>query len=144
MLVGRDLMSVGEVRTACNLPHSVYAACDRDGVGYVLPFNVAPKPSADPPWRLIQNAMFINDKYEKWQVRFESYKTIPLVVEEGWYCFTLGLRAGYHHVRLTEELSRMCGGKVWLQPGQFEELKTEGLLLEGIRWNHLVVRAWWQ
>jgi hypothetical protein len=112
-----------------------YRVRRKEEVHAVLPFNLAPKPSADPPWRLIQNAMLLNDLYERWRVKFESCKTIPLVVEQGWYCFTLDLRAGYHHVRLTEELARMCGGKVWLSAADFSSLGAEGLIPEGVCWN---------
>ena len=112
-----------------------YRARRREEVDAVLPFNLAPKPSADPPWRLIQNAMVLNDLYEKWRVKFESCKTIPLVVEPGWYCFTLDLRAGYHHVRLTEELARMCGGKIWLTAAEFTALSEEGLIPGGVTWD---------
>ena len=79
--------------------------------------------------------MLINDYYDKWRVRFESARTLPLVVEAGWFMFTLDLRAGYHHVRLSEGLSRKCGGKVKLSAKQFEELRAGGWLPSDVTWG---------
>ena len=79
----------------------------------VIPLNLAPKPGAEPPWRLICNAIEVNKcAVGAWPVRYEGVHTLPMVLEDGAYGFTLDLKDGYYAMWLQEASRGVFGGEV--------------------------------
>jgi hypothetical protein len=104
---------------------------DRSGVDNVLPANLAPKPSKEPPWRLISNAISVNEFLELWSVRYETLKTVPLVVQKNDWIFSIDLTDAYHQFLLVEESRRLFGHSVLITAAQLLVLKEAGKLPEG-------------
>ena len=98
----------------------------------VIPLNLAPKPSASPPWRLIVNAIELNKHaVGKWPVKYEGLYTLPMVVDEGQFGFSLDLKDGYYGVFLQEASRGLCGAQLEFEQAQVDRLQELGCL-EGI------------
>jgi uncharacterized protein YidB (DUF937 family) len=65
-----------------------------------LPMNLAPKPSKLPPWRLILNCMELNEYIALWSVRYETLRTVPLVVKLGDWLFSIDFTDAYYQLLL--------------------------------------------
>ena len=91
------------------LMKGAYEVVEREGVDNVLPMNLAPKPGKEPPWRLISNAMSVNEFIRLWSVRYETLKTVPLVVRQGDWLFSVDLTDAYHQWLLLERSRRSIG-----------------------------------
>jgi hypothetical protein len=112
-----------------------YECVERSGVDNVLPMNLAPKPTKEPPWRLISNAMLVNCFLLLWSVRYETLRTVPLVVRQGDWLFSVDLTDAYHQWLLVEESRRLFGHSVELTQLQMLELERKGRLPEGFVWD---------
>ena len=104
---------------------------DRSEVDNVLPANLAPKPSKVPPWRLISNAIAVNEFLELWSVRYETLKTVPLVVQQNDWIFSIDLTDAYHQFLLVEQSRRLFGHSVIVTAEQLRQLEEAGMLPEG-------------
>ena len=104
---------------------------DRSGVDNVLPTNLAPKPSKEPPWRLISNAMLVNEFLELCSVRYETLKTVPLVVQKNDWIFSIDLTDTYHQFLLVGENRRLFGHPVLITTAQLLALQEAGKPPEG-------------
>jgi hypothetical protein len=89
------------------------------------------KAEKGPPWRLIFNAIVVNAFIELWSVRYETLKTVPLVVSSGDWLFSIDLTDAYHQWSLTEESRRLFGHSVWLSQEQVQALFEAGKLPDG-------------
>ena len=70
----------------------------------IIPLNLAPKQGAKPPWRLIVNAIEVNEHVVgKWPCRYEGLQTLPMVVSEGCSGLAMDLKDGYYACWLQEE-----------------------------------------
>jgi hypothetical protein len=112
-----------------------YEVVNREGVDNVLPMNLAPKPTKVPPWRLISNAMSVNEFLRLWSVRYETLKTVPLVVRQGDWLFSIDLTDAYHQWLLLEKSRRLFGHSLELSQDQVQELSDVGRLPEGFVWD---------
>ena len=110
------------------LKGSYEVVADRSGVDNVIPANLAPKPSKEPPWRLISNAMGVNKLLGLWSVRYETLRTVPLVVKQSDWVFSIDLTDAYHQFLLTEESRRLFGHKLRLTHEQVVQLEQAGKL----------------
>ena len=112
-----------------DLRRGTYEVCQRSDLDVVLPFNLAPKPDGKPhPWRVCQRACVVNDALNDIRVRFEGYKTIPMVVSEGCWMFCIDLQSGYQQVLVSERVKRLQGGKLWMPKEHLLVLIEMGLI----------------
>jgi len=101
-----------------------------------LPMNLAPKPGKLPPWRLILNCMELNEFVALWSVRYETLKTVPLVVDQGDWIFSIDFTDAYYQLLLDAVSQRLVGAGLELTQEQVQALANEGLLPEGFEWDH--------
>lgn len=84
---------------------------------------------------LISNAMAVNAFVALWSVRYETLKTVPLVVRQGDWLFSVDLTDAYHQWRMTEKSRRLFGHSLELTQQQMRELEEAGLLPEAYEWD---------
>ena len=123
------------------LMKGAYEVVEREGVDNVLPMNLAPKPGKEPPWRLISNAMSVNEFIRLWSVRYETLKTVPLVVRQGDWLFSVDLTDAYHQWLLLERSRRLFGHSLELTQAQLRKLHVAGRLPEGFAWDEAAERV---
>ena len=102
--------------------------------GNILPLNLAPKPTKDPPWRIICNAIDLNCFVQTWRVRYESVKSCGILMREGDWAFSIDLEDAYYSCLLKSSCRNLFGAKVAMPAEQLRKLKEAGLLpqeLEG-------------
>jgi hypothetical protein len=117
------------------LTKGAYEVTTRLGVDNVIPMNLAPKPTKDPPWRLISNATEPNEFFPLWSVRYETLRTVPLVVRPGDWLFSIDLTDAYHQFALTERSRRLFRHRIRLQQEDVRRLAELGLLPEDFHWD---------
>jgi hypothetical protein len=110
------------------LKGSYEVVADRSGVDNVLPANLAPKPSKEPPWRLISNAMAVNEFLLLWSVRYETLRTVPLVMKQGDWLFMVDLTDAYHQFFLTVRSRRLFGHRIVFPQALLDQLERAGKL----------------
>ena len=94
----------------------------------LVPFNLTPKESAIPPWRLINNAMKFNEHIKRrWKVKYEGLQTLAMVLRQGDWGFTLDLKDGYYALWLAEISRGLLAGRVEVTAKMAELLVREGL-----------------
>ena len=106
-----------------------------DEVCNKMPLNLAPKPGKEPPWRLILNCMTLNEFVALWGVRYETLRTVPLVVVKGDWLFSIDFTDAYYQILLDLASQRLVGAEVDLTQQQVQELKDAGMLPEGFVWD---------
>ena len=99
--------------------------------GNILPMNLAPKPSKDPPWRIVNNCMKLNEHVQKWRTRYESLKTLGIMIEKDSWIFSIDLEDAYYSFLLHPDSRSIFGAKAKLKKEQLERLKAAGLWPEG-------------
>jgi hypothetical protein len=117
------------------LQKGAWAVVEHDAVVNVLPMNVAPKPSKSPPWRLILNCMALNEFVPLWSVRYETLRTVPLVVDQGDWLFSIDFTDAYYQLLVQEKCRELIGARIVLTQQQVQELFEAGLLPEGWQWD---------
>ena len=117
------------------LRKGAYEVTTRLGVDNVIPMNLAPKPTKDPPWRLISNATEPNEFFPLWSVRYETLRTVPLVVRPGDWLFSIDLTDAYHQFALTVKSRRLFGHSIRLQQEDVQRLEGLSLLPEEFLWD---------
>ena len=94
----------------------------------VLPMNLAEKLGADPPWRLILNAIDLNDKITcRWKIRYEGIHTLAMTMTQGCWGFTLDLKDGYYALHLRETCRGLFGAKLRFSKERIAELEAMGV-----------------
>ena len=106
-----------------------------DSVVNRLPMNLAPKAGKEPPWRLILNAMELNEYVPLWSVRYETLKTVPLVVAQGDWLFSIDFTDAYYQLLLDAASQKLVGASIEFTQAQMLELEAAGLLPEGLVWD---------
>ena len=101
----------------------------------VLPMNLAPKPGKSPPWRLILNCMELNEFIRLWSVRYETLRTVPLVVSQGDWIFSIDFTDAYYQLLLDSESQSLVGAKIEVTQAQIQELLAQGLLPAEFVWD---------
>ena len=99
--------------------------------GGILPLNLAPKPSKQPPWRIICNAIALNKYVSKWKCSYESLKSCGMIVSKGSWMFSVDLEDAYYSMWLQSESRGLFGAKVKMEPEMIERLQKAGLVPEG-------------
>ena len=97
--------------------------------GNILPLNLAPKPSKDPPWRIICNAIDLNHFVNTWRCRYESLKSLGVMYRgpEDW-AFSIDLEDAYYSMLLKPgRTRRLFGAKVCMPAELLEKLRAAGL-----------------
>ena len=102
----------------------------KSAVKNVLPLNLVPKPGKDPPWRLILNGRPFNPFVPLWNVKYETLRTVPLVVDKGDFVLNLDFTNAYYQIFLQEQARSYLGAALELTQRQVLELKKSGLLPE--------------
>ena len=95
----------------------------------ITPIHIAPKESADPPWRWLVNARPAGEHYTKWRVTYEGIHTLPLVVKPNDWLMSIDLTSGYDCIKLTKECRGLFGVRLVFPITIVELLIKEGLLL---------------
>ena len=98
--------------------------------GNILPLNLAPKPSKDPPWRIICNAIDLNVFVSKWKCRYESLKSLGCMISQkgdSWL-FSIDLEDAYYSCMLTKNCRGLFGAKVRMHAEQLAKLREAGLV----------------
>ena len=54
-----------------------------------LPLSMIDKPGKDPPWRLLLNCMPFNPFVPLWSVKYETLRTVPLIMDKGDWLFSI-------------------------------------------------------
>ena len=62
------------------LKKGAWEVVSEDEVCNRMPMNLTPKLGKEPPWRLILNCRDLNEFVRLWSVRYETLKTVSLVV----------------------------------------------------------------
>ena len=103
--------------------------------GNILPMNLAPKPSKSPPWRIICNAIELNQFIKTWRVRYESLKSLGVMLKErregveAQWAFSIDLEDAYYSMLLKEGSTRsLFGSKVFMPAELLCKLKEAGFL----------------
>jgi len=104
----------------------------------IIPINLAPKPTKDPPWRLISDARSVNEFVKAWKFKMECLKAVPMIVNPGDWMFTIDLEDAYYSAGLHPESRGLFGHKVMLPVAALKVLAEAGLLPEG--WSAEVER----
>jgi hypothetical protein len=100
------------------------------GNGNILPMGLAPKPGKTPPWRIINDGRECNEHVSPWAFRYETLKTLGLVLNPGDYMFTTDLEDAYYSMCLTEESRNLFGASLRMDKPSLEKLKAAGVLPE--------------
>ena len=100
-----------------------------------MPMNLAPKLGKEPPWRLILNCMDLNEFVRLWSVRYETLRTVPLVVEQGDWLFSIDFTDAYYQIFLHRASQRLVGAAIELEQHQVRCLEERGLLPQGFEWD---------
>ena len=106
----------------------------REG-GNILPLNLAPKPSKEPPWRIICNAIDLNFFCNTWRVRYESLKSLGVMLRdpESDWLFSIDLEDAYYSMLLKDDATRgLFGAKVEMPAELMQKLRDAGLVHEGL------------
>ena len=94
----------------------------------ILPMNLADKPGAEPPWRIINNAMDLNEQIPcKWPIRYEGVQTLSMVLTPGCWGFTMDLKDGYYALWLRAESRRLFGAELKFSKENIEILEAAGV-----------------
>lgn len=104
-----------------------------------MPMNLAPKVGKEPPWRLILNCKDLNEFVRLWSVRYETLKTVPLVVAQGDWLFSVDFTDAYYQIFLHLASQRLVGAAIELTQEQLRCLGELGLLPEGFVWDRQVL-----
>ena len=67
-----------------------------------LPLNMTEKPGSDPPWRLLLNCMPFNPFVPLWSVKYETLRTVPLIVDKGDWLFSIDFTKYYYQLFFRE------------------------------------------
>ena len=94
------------------------------GNGNILPMGLAPKPGKTPPWRIINDGRECNEHISPWAFRYETLKTLGLVLNPGDYMFTTDLEDAYYSMCLTEESRNLFGASLRMDKPSLEKLKA--------------------
>ena len=100
-----------------------------------LPLNLTPKPGKEPPWRLILNCIELNEYVPLWSVRYETLRTVPLVVEKDDWVFSIDFTDAYYQLHLDDLSKRLVGAAVEFTQEQVRELRKAGLLPPEFEWD---------
>ena len=104
----------------------------RDQLYNLIPLNLAPKPSKVPPWRIITDAREVNEHIAPWKFRYETLKSVPLLLNKGDWMLTMDLEDAYYSCLLTEDSRNLFGAKVSMGKEQWQQLKEKGLVPEDL------------
>ena len=101
----------------------------------LIPFNLAPKPGAEPPWRLINNAMEMNKWVtSRWKVKYESLGTLAMVATPGCWGFTVDLKDGYYAMWIRDTCRALLAGQVVFSAEHAKVMREVGLIGEEVEW----------
>ena len=75
--------------------------------------------------------MGVNTFLELWGVRYETLRTVPLVVKQNDWLFSIDLTDAHHQFLLTKESRRLFGHKLRLTHEQVVRLEQTSKLLAG-------------
>jgi hypothetical protein len=96
--------------------------------GNILPMGLAPKPGKTPPWRIINDGRECNEHVSPWGFRYETLKTLGLVLNPGDWMFTTDLEDAYYSMRLTEESRNLFGASLRMDKPSLKKLEEAGVL----------------
>jgi hypothetical protein len=106
-----------------------------DGIQNSLPLNLVPKPGKDPPWRLILNGMPFNPFVPLWSVRYETLRTVPMVVEKDDWVFNIDFTNAYYQIFFQKVARSLLGATVEFTQEQVRHLRDAGLLPDNLEWD---------
>jgi len=119
------------VLVAKRLRNGAWETWDKAKLQNVIGLNLAEKQGADPPWRLITNAIPVNEWVTTYSVKYEGIKKLPLAVTPDCYMVTVDLTSGYDSVLLHPGSRGIFGSRFHADKELLMELQAEGLLVEG-------------
>ena len=100
-----------------------------------LPLNMTDKPGKDPPWRLLLNCMPFNPFVPLWSVKYETLRTVPLIVDKGDWLFSIDFTNYYYQLFFREDAREYLGAGLQMTQEQVKILEEEGMLPEGFEWD---------
>ena len=76
----------------------------------------------------------MNEGVQPWKFKYETLKSVPLIMNKGEWLLTCDLEDAYHRCLLTEDSRNLFGGKVnnVMAKEQWRKLKAEGFAPEDV------------
>lgn len=113
------------------LEQGSYEAVPAESLINIIGFNLAEKPTASPPWRLITVAIPINEEISKYSVKYESLKKLPFAVTPNCWMISLDLESGYDQILFHKDTKPLFGAKFYASAAVLDHLHDKGLLPQG-------------
>jgi hypothetical protein len=100
-----------------------------------LPLNMTDKPGKDPPWRLLLNCMPFNPFVPMWSVKYETSRTVPLIVDKGDWLFSIDFTNYYYQLFFREDAREYLGAGLKMPKEQLLILEEKGMLPDAFVWD---------
>ena len=86
----------------------------------IIPANLTPKEGAEIPWRLVLNAIPLNEYFYTWRIKYEGLKTVPLTVKQDDWLFSVDYESGVRCSPIARSMSR----SVWSESSAYSKAST--------------------